>query len=122
MLPRNLKNYDPNRVQEFLKELKNAAEQPLVSTKTREDYQVSLRPDKTVSRGKFKPDPLVPGGYCAHPVTIRAMRKDLFVLGQDGFEDLELLITCESCAQQLDYQFWHFCPYCEAQLPKPSDL
>ncbi|WP_417336634.1 hypothetical protein [Halobacteriovorax marinus] len=81
-------------------------------------YQVQIRPDKSVSPGKFLNDPLIPGGYKAHPTTIRAMKKDIFAAGSELFEDLAFVINCESCKAELDLQFWHFCPFCEAQFPK----
>ncbi len=78
---------------------------------------VQIRPDKTVSLGNFKPDPLIPGGYTAHPTTIRAMKKDIFVAGNDS-EITEIPYICEGCKRQLDIQFWNFCPYCEGKIPQ----
>ena len=103
----------------LIKQLKNAADRALVSSQA-EERRVPIRPDKNVSLAKFLPDPLIPGGFKAHPQTLRAMKKDLFVLGEEGFEDLECLITCQSCQQQIDTQFWLHCPFCETSFPKPS--
>ena len=70
----------------------------------------------------FKPHPFEPNTYLAqHPVTIRAMKKDIFAAGSELFEDLEDIVSCSSCFQELDRQFWWFCPYCESSLPKESD-
>lgn len=82
------------------------------------EVKVQIRPDKAVSPGKFLNDPIIPGGFKAHPTTIRAMRKDIFVGTTEVFDDLEFLINCASCKTELDLQFWHFCPYCEASFPK----
>lgn len=82
----------------------------------REDIKVHIRPDNSVRPAMFVPDPLLPGGYKAHPVTIAALKKDIFAAGSELFEDLEDLVTCESCQHELDRQFWHFCPYCEAKF------
>lgn len=97
--------------------LKNAVDQPLLN-KEHQEFEVPIRPDKSVSPAKFLPDPFIPGGYKAHPTTIRAMRKDLFVAGLEGFEDVEQLYTCQSCHNELDLQFWVFCPFCEQSFPK----
>ncbi|OUR99926.1 hypothetical protein A9Q84_02530 [Halobacteriovorax marinus] len=83
-----------------------------------EEIKVQIRPDKSVSPGKFLNDPIIPGGFKAHPTTIRAMRKDIFVGSTEVFADLEFLIHCESCKSELDVQFWHFCPFCEATFTK----
>ena len=111
------KNFDPNSLYEKLMSATNAAANPLFLETPSETHQVKLRPDKTVGRARFKPDPLIPGGYLAHPITIRAVRLDIFV-GGEGFEDLECLYKCHSCSEQIDVQFWKFCPYCEAPFKK----
>ena len=86
-----------------------------------EEVKVNIRPDDKISPGMFKPDPLNPGHYKAHSVTIRAMSKDLFVAGSDEFLDLEKPYTCQKCRQNLDLQFWTFCPYCEAPFPADTE-
>ncbi len=96
----------------------NAVDAPHFGRQPEEQRQVNIRRDDSVSPGMFKPDPLNPGHYKAHEVTIRAMRKDLFVGGSDEFIDLEKPYTCQKCGQNLDIQFWVFCPYCEASFPK----
>ncbi len=80
------------------------------------EIQVNIRPDKSISLGKFLPDPVAPGHYKAHPQTIRAMRKDIFVGGAEVFEDLEVSYQCWSCHSELDLQFWIHCPFCEAEI------
>lgn len=110
-------DFDPQKIYERLMALKNAVDQPLLN-KQHQEFQVPIRPDTSVSPAKFLPDPLIPGGFKAHPTTIRAMRKDLFVAGDEGFEDVEQLYTCQSCQAQLDLQFWLFCPFCEQSFPK----
>lgn len=77
--------------------------------------QVNIRPNNDVTLGNFRSDPLIPGGFVAHPTTIRAMRKDIFVGGND-FDLHQQLYHCESCGKELDLQFWQFCPYCESQF------
>lgn len=86
------------------------------------EVQVDIRPDSAISSGMFKPDPLKPGHYKAHPITIRAMRKNIFVGGEDEFIDLEKPYTCQKCNTELDLQFWTFCPYCEAPFPKDLEV
>ncbi len=103
-----------------LKNERNAAGAPHLNLEAPEQLSIAIRPDKSISAGMFKSDPLIPGGYKAHPVTIRAMKKDIFTAG----EDIDLLaqpFVCLSCHKNLDMQFWHFCPFCEASFPKKSD-
>lgn len=107
--------HDPQSQFEKLKTYKNAANLPLFHEDYHETYKVNILPDTSVAPAKFIPDPLRPNVYKAHPVTIRAMRKELFMGGED-FVDLETLYICASCKHQIDLQFWHFCPYCEAPI------
>lgn len=110
--------YDPQSQYEKLKTYKNAADLPLFDD-YHEQYTVNILPDNSVARALFIPDSLRPNVYKAHPITIRAMRKDLF-MGGSGFEDLESLYVCASCKHEIDLQFWQFCPYCEASIKFPS--
>jgi len=97
-----------------LKSYKNAANSSLFETEIHETYGVNILPDKKVARGKFVPT-LNPREFHAHPVTISAMKKELF-MGGDDFIDLECLYTCQSCHTTLDLQFWKFCPFCECSF------
>lgn len=115
----NKNDFDPNKILDITNSIQNAAGRSMFNTGTHEEIKVNIRPNNDVSPGKFKSDPLLPGGHIAHPVTIAAMRKDLFMLGDD-FIDLELKYECIKCKKVLDLQFWTFCPYCET--PFPSDL
>jgi|SRR5690606_33797070 len=108
--------FDPENSLKKLKSATNAAGKSHFDITGVEEIKVQIRPDSTVRPAMFLPDPLIPGGYKAHPVTIRAMRKDIFAAGNELFEDLEDLITCESCQHEIDRQFWVFCPYCEAKF------
>lgn len=105
--------HDPHSQFEKLKTYTNAANTQLFDMDMHETHQVNVIPDKSVRPAMFIPDKLDPKKFRAHPTTIRAMRKDLFMGGED-FVDLECLITCASCKTELDVQFWQFCPYCEA--------
>ena len=109
------RKHDPQSQLEKLKTYSNAANLPLFNTDYHETYNVKITPDKSIAPAKFIPDPLRPNEVRAHPVTIRAMRKELFMGGID-FVDLECLRVCASCKTELDMQFWHFCPYCEASF------
>lgn len=111
--------HDPHSQLKKLESYQNAGNLPLFQTDYHETHQVNITPDKNVPPASFIPDLLNPKKFRAHPVTIRAMRKDLFMGGED-FVDLECLITCASCKKQLDLQFWQFCPYCEASFSKNS--
>ena len=114
------KKFDPQSLYEKLMSTKGFVDNPHFHHQAQEEIKVQIRADKSVSPAKFLPDPLIPGGYKAHPQTIRAMRKDIFVGGEDEFVDLEVLIDCHSCHQRLDLQFWVCCPFCEAELKPPE--
>jgi hypothetical protein len=107
--------HDPHSQFEKLKTYSNAANSPLFNTDYHETYKLNILPDTSIARAKFIPDPLRPNVFRAHPITIRAMRKELFMGGED-FVDLECLKECASCQQQIDLQFWQFCPFCEASF------
>ncbi len=100
----------------YLKEATNAGGQQHFNIPKAQDIKVSLRPDNSVRPAMFIPDPLIPGGYKAHPVTLAALRKNIFAAGNELFEDLEDLVTCEGCQQEIDRQFWYFCPFCEGKF------
>ncbi len=109
--------FDAGSVQKKLSTYANAATTPLFDTNRHYEVKVQIRPDKSIAPALFKPDFENPGHYRAHPITISAMRKDLFMGGED-FVDLECMIQCHSCKKEIDMQFWKFCPYCEAEFKK----
>ncbi len=109
-------DFDPESQFQKLKSYSNAFESSLYQTDMHEKYEINIKPDDKIARGKFIPT-LNPKEFKAHPVTIRAMRKEILMGGED-FVDLECIVRCESCKTELDLQFWHFCPYCEASISK----
>ena len=110
-----LKN--PEKFYQKLMSVKQDGDAPYFQADPSETHLVKLRPKKDVPIPKFLPDPLVPGGWLAHPQTIKAVRADIF-MGGDEFIDLEILYQCQSCHEKLDLQFWKWCPYCETPFPK----
>jgi len=106
--------FDPHSQFKKLNSYTNAFDTPLFEKDYHETYKVQILPDSTVARGKFLPT-LELNVYKAHPVTIRAMRPELF-MGADDFVDLECLHICASCKTEIDLQFWKFCPFCEASF------
>lgn len=102
--------FDPNKQLEKVKSIENTIGEPNFDLNEREDIKVQIRVNENVGPAMFKADPLLPGGYIANSLTIRAMRSDIFVLG-DSLEDFETIISC-SCGKELDAQFWKLCPYC----------
>jgi hypothetical protein len=107
--------FDPEVLYQSLMRNKNAAGLPLYQTHPHQEVRVEILPDKSVAAAKFLPHDLNPGCYKAHPTTIAAMRKDLFIGGTEEFSDLEKLVTCSGCQKEIDQQFWIFCPYCETK-------
>ncbi len=96
-----------------LKAIENHIGQPFLDLdpSKQEAWSFNLRPDNGVPLALFKPDPQNPSGHIAHPDTIRAMRKDIFVSDPDLL-DRSLKHTCLGCKHELDLQFWLHCPYC----------
>ncbi len=101
---------DPNHAREIIREIENMVGQANFDLDHREDFRVQIRVDENVEPAMFRPDPLIPGGHIANSLTVRAMRLDIFVLG-DSLEDLAAPYAC-ACGQDLDAQFWKLCPYC----------
>lgn len=98
---------------------RNAAGKSMYYMDGTEEVQVQIYPDKSVTPSKFIANKTLPGTFRAHPMTIRAMRKDLFAnMYSDTFEELEYLYKCEGCTKVIDLQFWQFCPHCEKAFPK----
>lgn len=110
--PKDLK--DPSLVLNYIKKLEEKVEQPLFDLERRQDVSVKFRVDEKVAPAMFKADPLIPGGYIANSLTLRAMRSDLFIFGE-GTEDLESVYHC-ACGKELDVQFWKFCPFCAREF------
>lgn len=79
-------------------------------------HKVQLLPDDSVSPAKFKADTKQLGRYYAHPLTIKAMREDLFAGLNGALEDLEIEAACRSCSAEWDLQFWKCCPACGGNL------
>lgn len=115
-LKRDLINKSEDEVIEYLKQLENAAGKPHLQIQQHQDFKVNIHPDTKVSPGMFKPSKVAAREYFAHPLTIAALKKNIFMAG-DEFEDLEIPHRCENCNTQLDVQFWHFCPYCGEKFP-----
>jgi hypothetical protein len=105
---------DPNKALEIIQEIENMAGLPNFDLEEREDIQVKIRVNEQVGPAMFKADPLVPGGYIANSLTIRAMRPDIFVLGE-SLEDLSVVYGC-ACGKEIDVQFWKICPYCAREI------
>lgn len=107
---KNLNLNDSSEILRKLADIENMAGLPAVDLNQREDIRVNIRVNETIGAGKFKPDPLIPGGFIANSLTIRAMRPDIFVVGE-SVEDLSVDYEC-ACGENFDLQFWKICPYC----------
>ena len=105
---------DPNQALEIIREIENMVGQPNFDLEQREDIKIQIRVNEAVGPAMFRPDPLVPGGYIANSLTIRAMRPDIFVLG-DSLDDLSAPSAC-ACGKELDVQFWKICPHCAREI------
>lgn len=99
---------DPNLIYQYLGQLDDH------DINGRQDYQLPLRVDESVRPAMFRPDPLIPGGYIANSLTLRAVRKDIFVAG--AIDQLAEEVPCLGCHQRLDRLFWKLCPYCAREV------
>jgi hypothetical protein len=108
-------HFDPELLHQSLMRNKNAAGLPLYEQYPCQEVRVQILPDKSVAAAKFLPHDSIPGSFKAHPTTIAAMRKDLFIGGTEEFSDLEKIVLCSGCQKEIDQQFWIFCPYCETK-------
>ncbi len=100
---------------DFLKQLQNAANLPLFDLEDFQDKKIDIKPDESITPGNFKPHPLRPGLYFAHPQTIMAMKKNILTAG-DNLDELSQNYSCHKCDYQLDLQFWNFCPSCMSEI------
>ena len=104
-----------NNIFEKIKSLRNSANLPLTDNKPIEK-NIRLIRDDSVAPSKFKQSRIDPYIYYASQLTISAVKKDLFMVGND-FEDLEDIKECVDCKREIDTQFWKLCPFCEGKLP-----
>ncbi len=105
-----MRNPDESAVKETLKRVQREAGMPLWEMNISQDFKVQFRVDEKISPAKFKPDPLIPGGYLCNSLTLRAMRPTLFV-ADNAFIELADTQHC-ACGHEWDAQFWRLCPYC----------
>lgn len=108
----------PERLYQRLMEERNLASRPHFSPHPSRAAKVHLKPDESVSPAKFRLDPLRPDTYRAHPLTISAVREDIFFQGQDEFSILKLDYQCHHCQNEMDLQFWRHCPYCGTDISR----
>lgn len=108
--------FDEDAIKAKISSLTNAANLSLCHDKPQE-YQIKLVPNKDMQPAKFKKILDYPLTYLAHPVTIKAVRSELFTTGE-CIEDFALILCCGGCKQEVDIQFWKFCPHCETPFPK----
>lgn len=80
-----------------------------------EKKQIQIFPDDTISPAKFKAHPHKPYCYLANPLTIVAMKKDLFILGDEiTYTD----VRCQKCSKVVEKECWNFCPFCSGEFEK----
>ena len=116
MRQERLREQQIKKTLEQASKIENAINQPYYDLKNHLNLSVNIRVVKTVAPAMFKPDPINPGGWIANELTFRAMKKDIFTLGDD-IDELKSPHTCIGCNSQLDLLFWQLCPYCGKDLP-----
>ena len=107
---------DLDHIYQKIKNLTNAANKPLTDLEPVES-KIKLLPDESISPSKFKQSNISTNIYYANSLTIAAVKKELFQIGE-GFEDLQDNRQCIDCSRVIDAQFWKFCPFCEGQISK----
>jgi hypothetical protein len=113
----DLKNLTPDQLKQVIGILESAVGSQAYDVHNFQDTKFEIRGDEKVTPGKFRNDPLIPGGYVAHPLTIRAMRKNILMAGND-LNETAIPYQCHQCSEDLDAQFWHFCPICGTLFDK----
>lgn len=92
-------------------------EKPYYDLSSPQTEEVQIIPDKKISPGMFKPDKDITNKYYAHPTTIKALKKNIFLAGENWDQDVSnIQIECSGCKRKLDKDFWHFCPFCETKF------
>ena len=99
------------RTLEKIQSIENMVDRPMYNTKQEEKFEIQIKVDNTVAHGQFIPSKVYPGQWRASEQTFRAMKKDLFALG-DSIDEIAQPYQCHSCQSNLDKQFWNFCPFC----------
>ncbi|MAX67029.1 MAG: hypothetical protein QF441_16010 [Bacteriovoracaceae bacterium] len=99
------------RTLEKINSIENMVDRPMYNTKKEEVFKLEIKIDNKIEHGKFIPSKIYPGLWYASEQTYRAMKKDLFALG-DSLDEIADPYTCHSCKSNLDKQFWRFCPHC----------
>ena len=90
--------------------LTNAVDNAQYNLQQEQEVKLNIRVDNTVPHATFIPCKIT-GQWKASEQTFRAMKKDIFALG-DSIDELVQPYTCNSCKTDIDMQFWHFCPHC----------
>ena len=102
---------------ERIKKMKSAVDTQLFKTDQGQTTQFKVHVDNSLPHGKFFKSEVFPGEWRASAQTYKAMKKDIFALG-DSIDELKSPYTCFGCSTDLDQQFWHFCPYCGERFRK----
>ncbi len=111
----SLENKHIKRVLDYAKKERNAANKEQYNYSNPQEHSVQILPDTKVEPALFIPSKLTTKVYYAHPDTIRALKKNIFCLGNE-IDELCEIEPCPSCNKNLDLQFWHSCPHCGKSL------
>ena len=106
-----LREQEIKRTLDRINSIENMVDTPMFDTSREETAQVEIKVDNKVAHGMFIPSKAIPGIWYASDQTFRAMKKDIFSLG-DSIDEIAEPYDCQSCQTKVDKQFWHFCPYC----------
>lgn len=96
---------------EKINSIENMVDRPMYNIHKPQEAQLEIRVDNKVPHGKFVPSKAISHLWYASEQTFRAMKKDLFVTGE-SIDELIDHYQCHNCKNDLDRQFWYFCPFC----------
>lgn len=102
---------------ERIKKMKSAVDTQLFKVDQEESVQFKVHIDNSLPHGRFFKSEVFPGEWRASEQTYKAMKKDIFALGE-SLDELKEPYQCFGCRKELDKQFWHFCPYCGERFRK----
>lgn len=106
-----LKDVEALKTLKKINQFKNLAGRKEYDTNHPQDFKVHFKIDNTMEHGSFKPSQVYPGQWLTTEQTLRALKRNIFALG-DSIDEIAEPYQCLSCTKDLDRQFWIFCPYC----------
>jgi hypothetical protein len=107
------KDAEVRQTLERINKMRSAVDSQLFKPELEETHQLKINIDNTLPHGRFFESNVYPGQWRATSQTYKAMKKNIFALGDsDSLDEISEPYQCFGCKTDLDKQFWHFCPFC----------